>query len=549
MSEPVIRIAKIELNNFKCVGHGEIELNSGVLFDKKDKSSQEETLAGPEIELNSGVPFDKKDRSSREEALTEPDLLGIFGQNGSGKSSVIEALEILKLLMKGESIKCKRNYADCIAKGENSSELTFTFVLGYPQAAGNGKVEYSFRKAKYSFCIGNSDTMIFNEKFSLSWETLGDDGEKKRLKNWPPIIDTSEEAKNKAEIEAKRKGKVENVYPFDTETKRKKLIGEDPEKLTKLRDLLNRTRGESRSFIFSSEISDLLETSVEASSNIKFDDILSKVNNEDEKKAVESELIKLFNDLSGTKKDTEIPLWEVLQELREYAKDRLYVLLDANLLGTQYEDKIRSELWKINSVLSYFVPGLEIDEIDSELKVRSDNGWWLPLQRESDGIKKLISVLSLFVLAFEHSDVTVAIDNFDDGIFEYSVGEIANLFVLTDADIDEKKYKEKYKDELFIAREILGVLNTERKYGDKRGQFIFTTHNFSPLEVIDKKFVYFTTGNKNKSYQDYGYLGEKKNIVKSNNLRDKYRKQIQKEIVAALKEKLKIADNIWCENG
>lgn len=553
MSEPVIRIAKIELNNFKCVGHGEIELNSGVLFDKKNKSSQEETLAGPEIELNSGVPFDKKDRSSREEALTEPDLLGIFGQNGSGKSSVIEALEILKLLMKGESIKCKRNYADCIAKGENSSELTFTFVLGYPQAAGNGKVEYSFRKAKYSFCIGNSDTMIFNEKFSLSWETLGDDGEKKRLKNWPPIIDTSEEAKNKAEIEAKRKGKVENVYPFDTETKRKKLIGEDPEKLKKLRDFLNTAREESRSFIFSSEILDLLETSVDVPSNIEWDKILSVLNKEDEKvkKALKTELVKLFNERSVTKKDTEIPLWEVLRELRDYASNRLYVLLDANLLGTQYEDKIRSELWKINSVLSCFVPGLEIDEIDSELKVRRDNGCLLPLQRESDGIKKLISVLSLFVLAFEQHNVTVAIDNFDDGIFEYSVGEIANLFVLTDAEIErrlnEKKYKEKYKDELFIAREILGVLNKERKYGDKRGQFIFTTHNFSPLEVIDKKFVYFTTGNKNKSYQDYGYLGEKKNIVESNNLRDKYRIQIiqiQKGIADALKEKLKIADSI-----
>lgn len=536
-----IRIAKIELNNFKCVGHGEIELNSGVLFDKKDKSSQKEALTEPEIELNNGVPFDKKGKSSREEALTEPDLLGIFGQNGSGKSSVIKALDILQRLMKGESIR--RDDVDCVAQGKNSSELTFTFVLGYPQDK-SGKVEYSFRKAKYSFCIGNSGTMIFNEKFSLSWETLGDDGEKKSLKNWPPIIDTSEEAKNKAEIEAERKGKVENVYPFDTETKRKKLIGEDPEKLTKLRDLLNRAREDSRSFIFSSEILDLLGTSIEVSSNIKFDNVLSKVNNEDEKKAVKSELIKLLNDLSVTNKDTMIPLREVLQELREYAKDRLYVL-DANLLGCKpCEDKIRSELWKINSVLSCFVPGLEIDEIDSELNVRRDNGCLLPLQRESDGIKKLISVLSLFVLAFDQHDVTVAIDNFDDGIFEYSVGEIANLFVLTDAEIErrlnEKKYKEKYKDELFIAREILGVLNTG-KYGDKRGQFIFTTHNFSPLEVIDKKFVYFTTGNKNKSYQDYGYLGEKKNIVESNNLRDKYRIQIiqiQKKIADTLKEKL-----------
>lgn len=532
MSKPVIRIMNIELTNFKCVGHGKIELNSGKLFDKKDKSS-------------------------REEALTGPDLLGIFGQNGSGKSSVIEALAILQHLMKGEDVPA--DYARCIAVGTECAELKFVFGLRYPS---NG----CFRKATYSFCIGtekgseNDDKVIkiYNEKFWLFWEVEKKSETSRRREDWPPIIDTSN---------------TKSCSPFDSESKRRKLIGEH---LSDLRNFLAKAEKESRSFVFLRDTLDLLDKVEKVKAEEKaeedrkakakaekkaealkiiLDQYLSENAGKNANKPVVdkeqlSDLVKLVvneeKDADDKKKDNPIPLLEVLQELQYYAGNCLYVL-DANLLGcTLCEDKIEGELEKIrsvligrkekiNSVLSCFVPGLEID---SELQVRRDNGCLLPLQRESDGIKKLISVLSLFVLAFERPNVTVAIDNFDD---EYSVEEITDLFVLTEAELKERKAGKKYEYEYIIDKEILGVLLKE-KCGDERGQFIFTSHNFRPLEVIDKKFVYFTTTNKNDNYDKYSSRLEE-TIFKSNNLRDKYRKQIQKEIVEALK-KLKTADNI-----
>ena len=116
---PTIRISNIVLNNFKSVKHGEIDLNSGRKF----------------------IPYG-----------TQSDILGIYGQNGSGKTAVIEAISILKHLLSGEKIP--DIYVDCIDKSTGCSELEFTFDIQYPNGKDyetNGdvrKVVYSFKKEK-----------------------------------------------------------------------------------------------------------------------------------------------------------------------------------------------------------------------------------------------------------------------------------------------------------------------------------------------------------------------------------------------------------------
>ena len=52
-------------------------------------------------------------------------MLGLFGQNGSGKTSFIEALSILKGLMAGASVPSV--YADCVAVGKDFAKLEFVF--------------------------------------------------------------------------------------------------------------------------------------------------------------------------------------------------------------------------------------------------------------------------------------------------------------------------------------------------------------------------------------------------------------------------------------
>ncbi len=65
---PFVRIKRIELTNFKGVQHGVIELNCAKEF----------------------VPYD-----------TKSDILGLYGQNGSGKSSVVQALSAVKGILSG----------------------------------------------------------------------------------------------------------------------------------------------------------------------------------------------------------------------------------------------------------------------------------------------------------------------------------------------------------------------------------------------------------------------------------------------------------------
>ena len=109
----------------------------------------------------------------------------------------------------------------------------------------------------------------------------------------------------------------------------------------------------------------------------------------------------------------------------------------------------------------------------------------MPLRDESDGVRKIISVLSLIIAAFNHQSVTVAIDEFDAGIFEYLLGEI---------------------------------LQSMEESG--RGQFIFTSHNLRPLEVISKNFLCFTTTNPHNRYVRL------KNTGGYDNLRDSYFREL-----------------------
>ena len=152
----------------------------------------------------------------------------------------------------------------------------------------------------------------------------------------------------------------------------------------------------------------------------------------------------------------------------------------------------------MNIVLTQLVPGLTIGikELGTELLldgssgtriqlISNKNGKAIPLKYESEGIKKIISVLQLLIVVYNNPSITVAIDELDSGIFEYLLGEILRI-------ISEK-----------------GV-----------GQLIFTSHNLRPLETIDRGFIAFTTTDPKERYIRLT------NIKTNNNLRDFYYRDI-----------------------
>ena len=92
-----VRIKKIVINNFKSVRHGVITLNCGRKFV---------------------------------EAGTRSDILGLYGQNGSGKSALIEAIRVMQFAVTGRRIY--RGVADYISVETNQSDFEFYFDMQWP---------------------------------------------------------------------------------------------------------------------------------------------------------------------------------------------------------------------------------------------------------------------------------------------------------------------------------------------------------------------------------------------------------------------------------
>ena len=130
-------------------------------------------------------------------------------------------------------------------------------------------------------------------------------------------------------------------------------------------------------------------------------------------------------------------------------------------------------------ILPSGVPGCRIQLVSRK------NSKEIPLQYESDGIKKLISVLQLLIAVYNKPSITVAIDELDSGVFEYLLGEVLHIV-------------------------------SERG----KGQLIFTSHNLRPLETLDKGFIAFTTTNPMNRYIRMN------NVKATNNLRDLYYRNI-----------------------
>ena len=66
------------------------------------------------------------------------DTLGIYGQNGSGKTTFIDALEILKTLLSGQKVGAE--LSDCISYGQEKAELQFEFRRLFFRGLSTGRL-------------------------------------------------------------------------------------------------------------------------------------------------------------------------------------------------------------------------------------------------------------------------------------------------------------------------------------------------------------------------------------------------------------------------
>ena len=454
---PTIRLAEISLENFKSVKKGEIVLNCG----KKH------------------IPY-----------RTQADILGVYGQNGSGKTALIEAISILKHLLSGRSVPSE--YADCIDVESNHSTLSFTFDFQYPEGCDYPtnndirKVVYCFKMKRHvvsddaaaddfapMFVIETDDeddnysapkeqVVVYDEILKVSGTICG---EKVTLK---PFCDTS-----KPEM---------YIAPA---TKAKFLLGDlDEKKRVQLGIAKEKAETKSKSFIFMRDTLDLFHQN---SNYSVFYQILAELH-------MWASLYLFVFDSKST------GLIRLNFMLPVFANGRMQVVPIGKRFPARpeaYRD-MKKNFASLSLVLTQIVPGLSIDVADYGTTLLKDGktaqivelvakrgNITIPLRGESDGVRKLISTLNLLVMVYNQQSMTVAYDEFDAGIFEYLLGEI------------------------------LQVLQSSGK-----GQFIFTSHNMRPLEVLKKEFIWFTTTDPNNRFTKLSGLGE------TNNLRRVYYREI-----------------------
>lgn len=440
MRDTIVRLESIQIENFKNVGFGKLDFSTS----KKGNSAS---------------------------------ILGLYGQNGSGKTAMIDALDLLRILLSGKSVPAR--FADYINVGNESATLRFGFKITSEQnkcdCSAIYKVELRREVAsteqnmEHPAVEERTKAVITEELLSASIKFKDENSIMTR------IIDTST---------------PENVA-FLPETKYKAIAGGSKDTLTSLLVAKQVARTTSRSFVFSRELLDVMRQNCKKSSYSFLLESLVYFGN------VQLFVIKASS--SGLVSINALPLSFSYAENNTMSYGSLLINLDKpTSIPKDALDVVHKVTDCMNIVLQQLIPGLTIcvKDLGNEVLqsgtvgyrvqlMSSKNKVEIPLRYESDGIKKLVSVLQLLIAVYNNPSVTVAIDELDSGIFEYLLGEVLRI-------ISEKG----------------------------EGQLVFTSHNLRPLEILDKCFIAFTTTNPQNRYIRLT------NVKTTNNLRSFYYRDI-----------------------
>ena len=355
----------------------------------------------------------------------ESEIIGIYGQNGSGKTAVVEAMHMLRLILSGNPLP--ENSGDYIHQAAESAELSFEFDVQLHQETC--AVYYQAQLERY----GSSSANISKEK--LSYKMLPSKKE--------TII----------EFDAKEKG-----YAFRPLKNLKRLNHKSPENNVDLLVSKKMSQKNRTSFIFSDDTYEILRNAYD------------------------------FADYR-----------DIIFGLRHYAHSKLFIIQHGNgyqdsplalrepsVVPAEVYESMKKASEQINAVLSAIIPGLETDiknygsqlGADGSRGIRIETvsrrqGLEIPMRYESDGIKKIISILSSMIKMYNDPSVCLVVDELDSGIFEYLLGELLEILA-----------------------------------ENARGQLIFTSHNLRPLEKLSTDSLIFTTTNpKNRYYRFSGKNG------------------------------------------
>ncbi|MBE6945761.1 MAG: ATP-binding protein [Ruminococcaceae bacterium] len=439
MKNAVVRIERIEIQNFKNVRQGSL------------------TFSNPR------KPY-------------AASILGLYGQNGSGKTALINALSLLKFALSGKSVPA--SMADYVHVDAEYATLKYSFKITDVSTGVSYSAVYELHLRRDWNDEQHNTELPADEKEQiratifgevLSYTCLCDNSKLKII----PIIDTG-------------KGAI-----FGPEPKLNALTGGNKETVTDLLVTKKLTALTSRSFIFSRELLTAVRNNCTDPHHLFMLNSLVDFGN--------LELFVIGTTTAGMISMDALPLTFRYEGEHAATLGNITIPLNGTATVTQeaYE-VVKTVIADMNIVLEKIVPGLTIGQkhLGTQLLkngatgvrfqlLSNKNGKAISLQYESEGIKKMISIMHLLIAVYNRPSVTVAIDELDSGVFEYLLGELLRI-------ISEKG----------------------------KGQLIFTSHNLRPLETLDRGFIAFTTTNPDNRYIRLC------NVKNNHNLRDFYYRDI-----------------------
>lgn len=412
------------------------------------------------------------------------EVLGLYGQNGSGKTAVIDTLYYLQKIMIGSTLDKKvANYIDAasdqaeIIADFNIFIETIIYEVSYKiilQRSGDGA---NIVRETLSCAINKNDSRS-NKTVFIDYRRSQSENVFAPKKRFDEVVEAN--AENKTDLIVARKIAEKSNCSY--------IFGEGSREIF-CQDYENHFRHYSEVIkaLFQFALKDLFVIRNTHSGVISANFLLPMA-------------FKIEQKEIGMKGDFAVPLTEPVV-LNEERKKNLDMIVE-----------------QINMVLFTIIPGMKIDvyHYGMQLTDSGENGYRvelvsvrenmppIPIRMESEGIIKIISILNALIQAFGNPSICLAVDELDAGIFEYMLGELLDIF------------------------------NKSAK-----GQLIFTSHNLRALEMLDKDNIMFSTVNPERRYI------RMKNVKASNNLRDTYIRGLtlggQDEVIYEETDSLRIA--------
>lgn len=417
--------------------------------------------------------------------ITKAGVLGIYGQNGSGKTAVIDALYLLHQIMIGSELGPE--LTDYMDSGSDHSEITAEFIIscnentlyevGYHVHLAKADSEIWITR-EFLNCSVTKNGIRSNKNIFMDYQREASDNIFKPQKRLDELVSQDKNLFTDLIVARKIAEKSNCSYIF----------GESSREVFCRSDI---TTFENYSFViralFRFAVRDLFVIRNTHSRTITANFMLPMV-------------FRIEKDQMRAKGDFAIPLMTPVT-LDKERKELLRVIVE-----------------QINTVLYTIIPGMNIELRDYGRQAldSGEDGWkvelmsaraghpTIPIRMESEGIIKIISILNALIQAFGNPSICLAIDELDADIFEYMLGELLDIF-----------------------------------QNSAKGQLIFTSHNLRALEMLDKESIMFSTTNPENRYIHM------KNVKGSNNLRSMYIRSItlggQDEVIYDETDSLEIA--------